>query len=116
MIIQKISESSSEELAANLLKHVNNPYAEMAYEFLRFLLNTKRQEATSLILEAVERGVSIKDIYLYVFQESQYEIGCLWEKTNYLLRRNTTAQRRLKSLCLNCIPISLNKKIMAIRF
>lgn len=30
-------------------------------------------------MDAVERGTSVRDLYLHVFQRSQYEIGRLWQ-------------------------------------
>lgn len=43
------------------------------------LLSLDRQAAEKIILDAVQKGTDIKDIYLYVFQPSQYEIGSLWQ-------------------------------------
>ena len=42
------------------------------------LLNGDRNSASNLILNAVKEGVSIEDIYMEVFQKSQYEVGRLW--------------------------------------
>jgi methanogenic corrinoid protein MtbC1 len=36
-------------------------------------------EASKLILDAVQNGMKIEDVYLQVFQPIQYEIGRLWE-------------------------------------
>ncbi|MGD9818176.1 MAG: B12-binding domain-containing protein [Desulfomonilaceae bacterium] len=54
------------------------PLHELAKKYLEALLAGKRHVASQLILEAVQNGTSIKDIYIYVFQQSQYEIGRLW--------------------------------------
>jgi MerR family transcriptional regulator, light-induced transcriptional regulator len=51
----------------------------LAREYLAALLRGARQSASKLILDAVERGVAVKDIYLHVFQRTQYEIGRLWQ-------------------------------------
>lgn len=53
-------------------------YAALAQEYLQALLDSDRRRASQLILDAVQSGVSVKDVYLYVFQRSQYEIGRLW--------------------------------------
>jgi methanogenic corrinoid protein MtbC1 len=53
-------------------------HAELARTYLNYLLQGKRHEAAALILDAVEKGTRIQDIYLHVFQASQYEIGRLW--------------------------------------
>jgi methanogenic corrinoid protein MtbC1 len=54
------------------------PLYELARDYLTALLNGDRHLAANLILKAVEKGENIKDIYLYVFQRCQYEIGRLW--------------------------------------
>ena len=41
---------------------------QLSKTYLNLLLEAKRSEAGILILQAVENGVSIKDIYLKVFQ------------------------------------------------
>jgi len=53
---------------------------ELALAFLHLLLQGERRKASKLILDAVESGVSVKDIYLYVFQRSQHEVGRLWQE------------------------------------
>jgi methanogenic corrinoid protein MtbC1 len=55
------------------------PHAELAQQYLNTLLRGERHIASRLILETVQGGVSVKDIYIYVFQRSQYEIGRLWQ-------------------------------------
>lgn len=64
------------------------PLAGLAREYLDALLNADRRQA--LVMNAVERGISVRDIYLHVFQRSQYEIGRLWQ-TNQM----TVAQEHL---------------------
>lgn len=55
------------------------PHGVLASQYLRALLDGDRQQASRLIMEAVARGASVKDIYLHVFQPCQYEIGRLWQ-------------------------------------
>lgn len=55
-----------------------NLYGTLAQEYLQALLDSDRRRASELILDAVQAGVPVKDIYLHVFQRSQYEIGRLW--------------------------------------
>ncbi len=47
--------------------------------YLDALLRSDRLEAYALIDGLVERGESVRDIYQYVFQASQYEVGLLWQ-------------------------------------
>jgi methanogenic corrinoid protein MtbC1 len=42
-------------------------------------LQGERHQASKLILEAVDAGAEVKDIYLQVFQPCQREIGRLWQ-------------------------------------
>lgn len=48
-------------------------------EYLKALLNKDRQYAEKLITDSVENNIAIKDIYLSVFQPTQWEIGRLWQ-------------------------------------
>ncbi len=57
----------------------SHPLTELAKTYQAALLNRQRQEASALILNAVQNGVSIKDIYLHVFQPCLREIGRLWQ-------------------------------------
>ncbi|MGD2041519.1 MAG: cobalamin-dependent protein [Anaerolineae bacterium] len=63
------------------------PLASLAREYLAALLAGERHVASCLVLDAVESGTYIKDVYLHVFQRSQYEIGRLWQ-----MNRVTVAQ------------------------
>ena len=55
------------------------PHTLLARNFLKLLLNGERHVASRLILDAVDSGVPVKDIYLHVFQPSQRELGRLWQ-------------------------------------
>ena len=55
------------------------PHTTLATKFLKLLLTGERHVASRLILEAVDSGVPLKDIYLHVFQRSQRELGRLWQ-------------------------------------
>lgn len=57
----------------------DNPLKEEAVAYLNYLLEGKRREATLMITELIQQGVSIKDIYEFIFQASQYEVGRLWQ-------------------------------------
>jgi methanogenic corrinoid protein MtbC1 len=56
----------------------DNPCGHIASRYLELLLSGNRREASRVILEAAEQ-VSIKDIYLRIFQPVQHEIGRLWQ-------------------------------------
>jgi len=57
----------------------DNPLNQEVNAYLGYLLEGKRREATQLITELMERGVAIKDVYQYIFQVSQYEVGRMWQ-------------------------------------
>jgi methanogenic corrinoid protein MtbC1 len=55
------------------------PMAGLARDYLAALLRGDRHAATEMILAASDRGVSLSDIYLNVFQRVQHEVGSLWQ-------------------------------------
>ncbi len=55
------------------------PLSNLAAEYLKALLRGARSVASQIVTEALEGGVSTKDIYLHIFQSCQYEIGRLWQ-------------------------------------
>lgn len=56
------------------------PLADLATAYLTALLGGHKQEASRLVLEAVEDGTDVADVYLHVFQRSQRELGRLWQR------------------------------------
>ena len=55
------------------------PHNELAGQYLTLLLGGERHLASRLILDAVDAGADVKEIYLHVFQRTQREIGRLWQ-------------------------------------
>jgi methanogenic corrinoid protein MtbC1 len=58
---------------------LSEPYADLARSYMEALLRGDRQTASRLVMEAVENGVSVRDIYLHVLHVSRREIGRLWQ-------------------------------------
>lgn len=56
-----------------------HPHGPLAQQFLDRLLEGDRRDAVRLIDCAIEDGVSLKALYLNVFQCSQRELGRLWQ-------------------------------------
>jgi MerR family transcriptional regulator, light-induced transcriptional regulator len=56
-----------------------NPLSELANNYLNALLRGERHLASQMILAAVREGVGVKQIYLFVLQRCQHEIGRLWQ-------------------------------------
>lgn len=57
----------------------DHPHGELALRYLNLVLAGQRDEASRLILEAADGGLSVRDIYMDVFQPVLYEIGRLWQ-------------------------------------
>lgn len=55
------------------------PLGVLAENYLEAMLACERNRAGDLVMEAVDRGATLRDIYLHVFQPVQYEIGWLWQ-------------------------------------
>jgi methanogenic corrinoid protein MtbC1 len=74
---EKLKENPEESLT-----YINddNPLKKEVTTYLEYLLQGKRREATLLITELIQQEVSIKDIYQFIFQVSQYEVGLLWQR------------------------------------
>ena len=51
---------------------------ETVIQYNKALLAGDRKKASEIIFDEVDKGTSISDIYLHIFQKSQYEIGRLW--------------------------------------
>ena len=57
-----------------------NPLVEEAQQYLNHLLSGKRDNASNVIDQLVEKGVSVTEIYEHIFQATQYEVGVLWQR------------------------------------
>ncbi len=52
---------------------------DAAAEFMRLLLSWDRFGASRLIMELVNSGTPVKDIYIHIFQHALSEVGRLWQ-------------------------------------
>ncbi len=58
----------------------SHPHADLAQRYLELLLRGERHLASRLILDVVEKQqINVKEVYLNIFQYTQYEIGRLWQ-------------------------------------
>jgi MerR family transcriptional regulator, light-induced transcriptional regulator len=81
-IVNEYIETALEQLSpakTEVPDSIEEPLSDLSREYLEHLLNGERHLASRLVLDSVETGVSVKDIYLHVFQWSQREIGRLWQ-------------------------------------
>ena len=83
-------------------------FSDLAKEYRHSLLNGDRQHASRLIIESVNSGIKVKDIYIHVFQSSLYEIGHLWQ-TNQI----TIAQEHFFTAATQMIMSQLYPYIFA---
>ena len=69
------------ELPSNTPSYLtgDRPLADLARRYLDALLNATRRDASEMVMDAVRGGTPVREIYLHVFQRSQYEIGRLWQ-------------------------------------
>jgi MerR family transcriptional regulator, light-induced transcriptional regulator len=58
----------------------DKPLVKLLEQYLKLLIDGDRHSAGKMIIEAVDNGISVKDIYLHVFQSSLYEVGRLWQE------------------------------------
>ena len=80
----------------------------LARDYLAALLRGERHTASRLILAAVEGGTSIQDIYLFVFQRVQYELGRLWQANQI-----GVAQEHYCTACTQMIMSQLYPRIFS---
>ncbi len=57
----------------------DHPHAALAHQYLQALLRGDRNTASTLVIDAAEKGIPVKDLYLHVFQRTQREVGRLWQ-------------------------------------
>ncbi|MFZ5351203.1 MAG: cobalamin B12-binding domain-containing protein [Bacillota bacterium] len=81
---------------------------ELAERYLTLLLNNDRYNASKLVLDAVEGGICVKDIYMDVFQESQKRLGVLWH-----LNKISVAQEHYCTAATQLIMSQLYPKIFS---
>lgn len=86
----------------------DNPQADLARSYLNLLLQGDRQLASRLILNAVDEGVEVRDIYLNVFETSQQEVGRLWQ-----INRLSVAQEHYCTAATQLIMSQLYPHIFA---
>lgn len=81
-----------------------SPLQAVQERFLRVILQGDRREATRLSLEALQEGHSIPDLSIEVFQESQYELGRLWESNRITVAEEHMATAVTQSVLARLYP------------
>jgi methanogenic corrinoid protein MtbC1 len=81
---------------------------DLSRTYINALLEGKRHLASELVLQAADRGMSIRDIYLNVLQPAQYEVGRLWQ-----LNQITVAQEHYCTAATQLIMSQLYPRLFA---
>jgi methylmalonyl-CoA mutase cobalamin-binding domain/chain len=99
----------------------------LAREYVRALLGGYRQAAAQLVYDAVDRGASVREMYLQVFQPALREVGRLWQTRrvsvaqehfcsaatqvvmSQLLPRSLPAPRRGRAVVVACVSGDLHE-------
>jgi methanogenic corrinoid protein MtbC1 len=85
----------------------NERTGSLAKRYLELILSGKRREAQDLIRKGLEEGMDIHDMYLKVFQLSQYEIGRLWQH-----RKVSVAQEHMTTMVTQQILAQLYPQML----
>lgn len=80
----------------------------MGKHYLDLLLQGDRRGAYQFILQKIEDGIDLRDLYLHVFQKSQYEMGRLWQ-----MNRVTVAQEHFCTAATQLIMSQLYPQIFS---
>lgn len=75
-------------------------------DFFTQLRNGKRRECTDLVIDLLEKGTDIKDIYVNIFQKSLVDIGALWQQNKI-----TVADEHLCTAIIQSIMMALYRFI-----
>ena len=87
---------------------LDNIYFDIITEYIKLILEVKRVKASNLLMNELEKGISIKDIYVYILEPALKEIGSLWQ-TNKI----TVAQEHYFTATTQLIMSQLYLKIFA---
>lgn len=82
--------------------------SRLARRYLASLLASDRREASRLVMECIDAGVAIDDLYLQVFQRCQWEVGRLWQ-----LREISIAQEHYCTAATQIIMSQLYSRLFA---
>jgi signal transduction histidine kinase len=74
--LEQLAEPAA-EASSNLL--FGESYSGIARKYLQLVLACRRHDAGALIVNAVNSGLAIRDVYLEIFQPCQRELGRLWQ-------------------------------------
>lgn len=89
---------------------ITSQITETARDYLQALLAADRTAAHQIVTQALDNGLSIRDLYISVFQPSQYEVGRLW-----LLNKVSVAEEHFCTAATQAIMSELYPQIISSR-
>jgi len=92
------------------------PLGPVLSQYIQFLLNGEKNQASKLILGQVEKGVSIREIYIEIFQKSQYEIGRLWLSNQISVAKEHFCTSATQMIMSQLYPYIFNTQRIGHRF
>lgn len=101
--------TAAPQIAPSFLDEAS-PLSELAHQYMDSLRQGDRSAASQLILNAIEQGMSVKDIYLHVFQPSQYEIGRLWQINQMSVAEEHFCTAATQSIMAQLYPAIFNSQ------
>ncbi len=81
---------------------------DVARDYLAQLLDGKRSNAYQVIRDALRNGLSIRDLYITIFQPVQYEVGRLW-----LLNKVSVAEEHFCTAATQSLMLELYPEIIS---
>lgn len=66
--------------------------------YLNSLLDGDKRECTQIVINLIDSGIQIKEIYTQLFQRSMYRVGQLWENEKCSISNEHVATRITESL------------------
>ncbi len=78
--------------------------------FYNALVDGDKEKCANIVQSLLEKGVSLKDIYIELFQKSLYRIGKLWDHNKLSVCEEHLASQIIESLINRFAPIGNNNK------
>ncbi|WP_435011644.1 cobalamin B12-binding domain-containing protein [Tundrisphaera lichenicola] len=99
---------SASRINASLISDEGS-HPALARAYLGALLEYNRKAATDLILNAVDAGIPVGEIYLDVFQRCQREVGRLWQSRQIGVIQEHFATAVSQSLMARLTPMAVSE-------
>lgn len=80
-------------------------------DYTEYLLKGETRSANQLIIDALDKGMSIEDVYLNIFQYSQYEIGRLWQINKISVAQEHFCTAATQKIMAQLYPSVLSDKV-----